>query len=140
MIRDLHGHGGDRYVYRLSATHVRPDFNLKVAADSFVLTPGKPLEIPVTVERLNGFAGEIEIAGEGLSAGVTATPAKSAGTGDSSKSVKLTITAEAGPLAGPFHIIGRAPGESPLTRSARATIANLNTTTADLWFAVLKSP
>jgi hypothetical protein len=140
MIRDLHGHGGDRYVYRLTATHVRPDFNLKLAADSFVLTPGKPLEIPLTVERLNGFAGAIEIAAERLPAAVTSTPAKSAGSGESSKSVKITIVSDAGPRAGPFRIVGRVTNEASLTQSAVAVLPTLNTTTIDLWLAVLKSP
>ena len=47
-----------RKVYRLRATRAEPDYALTVAADRFTLTPGKPLDIPVTVERRNGFDGE----------------------------------------------------------------------------------
>jgi hypothetical protein len=61
-IRDLHGHGGERYVYRLTAAAPPSDFALKVAADAFVLAPGKPLEITVTIDRLNGYSAEVELA------------------------------------------------------------------------------
>ena len=138
VVRDLHGHGGDRYVYRLSATQPVPDFALKVAADSFVLTPGKPLEIPVTVERSNGYAGEIEISVTGLPDGISAAPAKSLAQGDSSKSVKLTITSTAGPTAAPFRIVGAATGEPARSRAAVAPVASVNSITADLWLTVLK--
>ncbi|MBI3465543.1 MAG: pre-peptidase C-terminal domain-containing protein, partial [Planctomycetes bacterium] len=86
MIRDLHGQGGERYVYRLSAVFAEADFSLKLAADAFTLTPGKPLEIPVTIERTNGFAEEIAITATELPEGVMASPVKSLGTGDSAKS------------------------------------------------------
>ena len=34
-VRDLHGHGGFRYVYRLSIEEAQPDFALKLAAGEF---------------------------------------------------------------------------------------------------------
>ncbi len=140
LVRDLHGHGGERFVYRLTATPVVPDFNLKVASDSFVLTPGKPLEIPVTIERNNGFAGEIEIVATGLPDGVSATPVKSLAQGDSAKSVKLTITSATGPHSSPIRIAGTVAGERPVSRAAAAAIAGLTAGTTDLWLTVLTPP
>jgi hypothetical protein len=140
MIRDLHGHGGPRYVYRLIAVPARPEFSLRVAADSFAVTPGKPVEIPVTINRLNGHAAEIEIGVEGLPEGVTATAAKSAGSGDSAKSVKITLNASKPLVAGSFRIVGRTTGDTPGSATALATLANPNTTTQDLWITVLKMP
>jgi hypothetical protein len=136
MIRDLHGHGGDRYVYRLSATHVQPDFSLKVAADSFVLTPGKPLEIPVTVGRVNGFASEIAITAAGLPEGVSVTSATSAASGDSAKTVKLVLTSSTGPAAVPFRISGRSTSSDQPPRLARVAISNLTESNPDLWLTV----
>jgi hypothetical protein len=140
MIRDLHGHGGDRYVYRLSGTHAEPDFSLKVAADSFVLTPGKTLEVAVTVDRANGFASEIELVAERLVDGILAPAVKSAASGDTAKTVKLTLSAASGPLAGPFRIVGRVPGQPDFVRTAQCPVANLSAATTDLWVTVLKGP
>src|SRR5690606_25369400 len=42
LVRDLHHHGGMRYVYRMTLNEAQNDFSLSLAAQSFVLTPGKP--------------------------------------------------------------------------------------------------
>ena len=70
-VTDLFDHGGFRYVYALHATRPRPDYGLTLAADHFVLTPGKELEVPVSISRENGFSGEVEVGVVGLPAGVT---------------------------------------------------------------------
>ena len=57
--------------YRLSIEPVQPDFSLSLAADSFVLEKGKPLEISVNVAARDGFKGPIEISAIGLPPGVT---------------------------------------------------------------------
>ncbi len=138
MIRDLHRHGGFRYVYRLSAVLPQPDYALKIAADAFTLTPGKPLEIPVTVERLHGFAGEIEISVADLPAGVAAAVVKSEKSGDTAKSVKLQLTATTGPASGVFRILGKS-GEQPTSpHTAEATITGFTETTQTPWLTVLK--
>src|SRR5262249_34212282 len=43
-VHDLHGRGGFRHVYRLRAVHALPDFELALATDRFVASPGKPLD------------------------------------------------------------------------------------------------
>ncbi len=134
-VRDLHGHGGDLYVYRLTAAAPLNDFALKVTADSFVLTPGKPLEIAVTVERLGGFAAELDVAAHGLPVGVECTAVKSAAQGDTSKSVKLVLTTSSATPAGPFRIVGRAAGDRPLSHTATAPIPDAAASTADLWLS-----
>ena len=137
LLRDLHGSGGDRYVYRLSATLAEPDYVLKIAGDSFLLTPGKPLEIPVTVERANRFSEVIQITAEGLPEGVSVLPAESLGNGDTAKSVKLTVTATTGPLSSPFRIIGRSNGMPEKSHTALTAIPGLSATTPDLWLTVV---
>jgi hypothetical protein len=138
VVRDLHGHGGLRYVYRLTMEPESPDFRLTLAADAFTLTPGKPLEIPIAIDRQNGFAGEIEITAEDLPAGVSAAPVKSAPKGDSAKSVKLALTAESGPISGAFTVAGRST-EPALQRKARFPLAGAGATHTQAWLTVTKA-
>jgi hypothetical protein len=136
-VRDLHSEGGRGYVYRLRATLAEPDFDLTLAADRFVLTPGKPLEIPVTVVRRNGLAGEIEIRIEGLPEGVTAPPVTA---GPAAKTVSLKLSAATGGPATAIRIVGRAKSTPDLTRTARASLTGLNAAISDIWLGVLKAP
>jgi hypothetical protein len=137
-VRDLHGAGGFRYVYRLRAVVAEPDYDLTLAADRFVLTPGKPLDIPVTVERRNGFDREIEIRVDGLPEGVTAPPVQSPPTGGGAKSVTLRLTANAGPFAGPIRVVGNVTGQPESVRTARSAVTGLSAFTTRLWLTGLK--
>jgi hypothetical protein len=136
LVSDQSGHGGRRHFYRLRATLAEPDYALTLAADRFVLTPGKPLAIPVTIERRNGFDRAIEITAEGLPDGVTAKPVQS--TGAAGKSATLTLEAKRGPVSGAIRIIGRVAGQTDLTRTALAPRIKLPQTTPHLWLTVTK--
>jgi hypothetical protein len=141
VVQDLYGDGGPHYVYRLQAVLAEPDFVLRVAADRFVLTPGKPLDIPITIDRRHGFAGEIEITAEMLPAGVTAAPAKSEGTGRTAKMVTLRLSAGEGPLSMPIAILGKAqPSGQVVARQAQFVIPNSSKTVAQLWLTVARPP
>jgi hypothetical protein len=131
-LRDLHAGGGARHLYRLRVVFAEPDFELKLATDRFTLTPGKPLDIPVTIDRRNGFNGEVEVVAEGLPEGVNAAVAPA---GATAKSVMLRLTG-GGTVSGPFRVLGKSKDSDPRTRSARATVAALNASTADLWLTV----
>ena len=124
-LRDLHGDGGPRYVYRLRALLPLPDYDLTVSIDRFVLTPGKPLDIPVTIERRNGFDRTVTISIEGLPDGVTAAPVRMAG-----KVATLSLIATKGSSAGPIRIVGAVEGKEALTRTGRTA------TTTHLWLSV----
>jgi hypothetical protein len=137
-VHDLHGGGGFRYVYRLRAVHAVPDFELALATDRFVASPGKPLDIPVTVTRQNGPGGEIEITAEGLPAGVSAVPVRSLPTGPTAKAVTLRLTAETDPVSFPIRVVGKVAGGEESTRTARAPIADLTASTCRPWVTVLK--
>lgn len=130
-VQDLHGRGGPGFFYRLRIAPPRPDFELTVAKDQVVLTPGKPLEIAVTVVRQNGFAAEVELNAEDLPAGVTAVPVK--GTG---KQLTLKLTAEKEAVSGTFRISGCAGEEERLARAVRPGFAE-NTTL--FWLTVPKA-
>jgi hypothetical protein len=137
-VSDLHGRGGFRFAYTLSLEQPAPDYELRVAADHFVLNSGKPLEIPVTINRKNGFAGEIDIMVTGLPEGITAAPVKSLAQGDTAKTVKLVLTAEDKAWSGPVRVQG-AVANSP-TLSHAASIAVLGYDIEDLWLTATPKP
>jgi hypothetical protein len=70
-IRDLHLRGGPAYVYFLKITPSRPYFTLETDTDKTLLAPGTAGVIFVRAARKNGFAGEIQLAVDGLPTGVT---------------------------------------------------------------------
>ncbi|MEX0820359.1 MAG: PPC domain-containing protein [Pirellulaceae bacterium] len=139
VVRDVHRHGGFRYVYRLTVDQATPDFGLTLASDSFVLTPGKPLEIPVTVERRNGFSGEIEVGAIELPDGVRCEVVKSEAKGDSSKSVKVVLHTDAGPVSSAFRIVGKSVGEGAIERTAHYVIAGTTAQFSAAWLTVAGS-
>jgi hypothetical protein len=83
VIRDLAGRGSLRMVYRLTLETPEPDFDVSLAADSFLLEGEKPLEIPLTVTGRDGFSEAVEIRVLDLPAGVTAEPLTVQATGAS---------------------------------------------------------
>jgi hypothetical protein len=134
-VRDQAGQGSFRHVYRLRAVPAAPDYALTVAADRFTLTPGKPLEIPVTVDRRNGFDRDVEVRVEGLPDGVTAAAVKAAG--PAGKSVSLRLEAKAGPVSAPLRVVGSVAGREDATRTATAPLAGLPATPS-LWLTVTR--
>jgi hypothetical protein len=136
VVADRSGQGGWRHFYRLRAILAEPDYALTVAADRFVLTPGKPLAIPITIDRRNGFDRAVEIVAEGLPDAVTAKPVQSTGAGG--KSATLNLEAMRDPVSGAIRIVGRVPGQRDLTRIASAPRIKLPQTTPHLWLTVRK--
>jgi hypothetical protein len=127
-VRDLHGHGGERFAFLIRVEPDAPDFALGVAADRLTVAPGKPADVTVTVARSGGFDKEIELSAVGLPAGVTAS-----GKPGSGKTLTLRLTAEKSGAAGPVRIVGRPKGAAGPCRVARATIGDFGVTTPDIW-------
>ena len=73
-IRDLHGRGGERFLYHLSMKHGEPDF--AVAGEYYYaqLAPGTQMMWFAKVSRVNGYDGPVEIFVDDLPPGVTAEP------------------------------------------------------------------
>ncbi len=107
-VRDLHGRGGPRFAYRLLVAPVTPDYALTLAADQFVLTADKPLEIAVNIDRRDGYAEEITVSALNLPAGVSAEPVVSPAQGDAAKAIKLMLKSapQTKPWQGPIVIFG----------------------------------
>lgn len=139
-IVDLHRRGGLRFVYRVTLAEPTPEFALGLAAGSFSIVPGKTLEIPLTIERKNGFARELEISVENLPAGITAAPLKSLPAGDTAKMAKLLLTAAADAKPGMFQVVAKSTGELPQSRRAAFStkLGPSNFTHADVWLSIGK--
>ncbi len=121
QIGDLVGGYGTRHFYQLVVAPVTPKFELSVAADQFVVSQEKPLEIPVTIDRSGGFSGELRISAAGLPEGVTADPVVSQAKGDTSKSVKLKLTAaDAPPAQGSFRIVATPVDEAEQSEAGQS--------------------
>jgi hypothetical protein len=136
LLRDAFDHGGFRYFYRMSVQNVRPDFQLSVAADSVVVEGETPVEVTVTVDRRDGFKLPIEIAAVDLPEFVDATAATSESEGDTSKSVKLKLSAGSGVHSGLFRIRGTAMGEESERRYATFKINRPEREVERLWLTV----
>jgi hypothetical protein len=144
LVRDLANRGDVRMVYRLTAEPIEPDFSVTLAADSFVIEKGKPLEIPINVAVRDGLKEPIEFHAVGLPTGVTAEPLKFEPSGDapapmnsdsrrgkrggstqpSGPSVKLMLKSDSSaPVGGfPIRIEGQTAGASPKTCTARFSL------------------
>ncbi len=72
-VRDLHARGGPGFVYFLEVTRSQPYFTLELDTDKTLLAPGTAAVIFARAARKNGFAGEVQLAVEGLPPGVRAT-------------------------------------------------------------------
>jgi hypothetical protein len=154
FVTDLHGRGGMRFAYRLTIAPPQPDFSLSLAADAFVATPGKPLEIAVTVDRRNGFDDEIELSAIGLPEGVTiatemggaAKPEDSGnrkgrrGGGSAAASLKFVLNATSGPHSVPLRIVGQAKDKPEQVRTASVAIPGSIVRSENVWLTVLKAP
>ena len=137
-VGDLYGAGGSRHAFLLRVMLPEPDYDLSVVADRFAIPPGKALEIPVKINRKNGFAKPVEIAAEGLPAGVK-LEVKPAAKADPN-SVTIALSAEKAGISGAFRLVGKVKDEPAFTRTARALLPEFEDSTADLWLAVTDSP
>ena len=73
-IRDLHGRGGERFLYHLAAERSGPDFELSGEYYYAQLAPGTNMMWFAKLNRINAFNGPVEIIVDGLPEGVTAEP------------------------------------------------------------------
>jgi hypothetical protein len=133
-IRDRLMAGGPRHLYRLRAVLAEPAFALTVTSDRFVAMPGKPLDIPVVVDRRNGFKDEIELLVEGLPPGATTTTAVTP------KTTTLRLDATDMPASVPIRITGRVKGQEGPGQVVRAPLAGLNPANTHIWLTIPKPP
>jgi hypothetical protein len=66
--------GGEEFVYRVAIQPARGGFELTLKSDAANHLPGSRTEVDVFVRRRGGFDGPVQVAAEGLPAGVRAEP------------------------------------------------------------------
>jgi hypothetical protein len=117
---------GPRHYYRLRIAPDRPDFQLIVAPsantrpDSCTLWQGGSQSYSVFAVRRDGFAGDIQLAVEGLPPGVTCAP-QTLGGGARETELVLTAAADAAAWTGEIKVKGTATVKGQaVTREARA--------------------
>lgn len=134
-VSDLHGRGGLRFAYRLTISRPPDAYKLTLEAGDYVATVGTNLEIPVKIERLHGYAGELEIAAQNLPEGVAIEPVKSSAKGETAKSVKLVLVPTGQPWSGPIRIVGSDASNIPV--SAGFSNAPAGGTMSEVWLTVV---
>ncbi len=107
-LADVSGQGGEQYAYRLTARPPRPDFRLSVNPRNPNVPAGGAVPVTVTAFRMDGFEGPVEVAFEGLPAGLTSNKCTIA-----SGQVSTTLLLRAAPdakleRAAPLSVVGRA--------------------------------
>ena len=107
-MRDVRGFGGDAYSYRLNLREPRPDFRLSVAPRNPNVPRGGTVPLTVTAQRLDGYAGPIDISLGALPDGLSAAQ-NTIAAGQNSATLLLTARADA-KLDGAvrFDVTGRA--------------------------------
>jgi hypothetical protein len=137
-VRDLFAHGGMRHVYQLDVLRPMPDFRLEIAVTELVLSPGKRTELSVTVHRVDGFSGEIEVAVADAPPGVRVASVRSMNGKATAKAVKLSFDAEFGPLVSPIRIVGttRTSDGKQSTRQAEIRLPGVPQPSRKLWVSV----
>lgn len=106
-IRDLHQRGGTRFPYAVEVSRADPYFLLEADTDKTLLAPGMGSAVFVRTIRKNGFTGDVQLAVEGLPAGVTATCGRVLADGNDG-CIVLRAAADATPLAANVSIFGTA--------------------------------
>jgi hypothetical protein len=141
-VGDRYGHGGERWLYTLTARLDEPDFELSLAADALVVAADKPAELVVKIVRRkgpSGTTGPITIQALELPPGVTGPAIVSEPTGPSAGEVKLVFSAGGSAFSGPIKIVGNASQPVERQRFAR-TPANLGSSHDTLWLTVIAKP
>jgi hypothetical protein len=110
-IGDTRGQQGEDYNYRLLIHPPRPDFKIIMSPEHPNMPKGGAVTVNVECERYDGFDGPIEVAVEGLPAGITAT-GTTIEAGENSATLLLTAGPEvktpAAQSGASIRVVGRA--------------------------------
>ncbi|GIW86313.1 MAG: hypothetical protein KatS3mg108_0637 [Isosphaeraceae bacterium] len=75
-IEDSRGHGSSQHGYHLVVRPARPDFRVAPEIEDVNIARGSATVVPVSLTRIDGFDGPVDVWVEGLPPGITATPAR----------------------------------------------------------------
>ena len=121
-LKDVRNQGGPGFAYRLTIREAAPDFTLVADPDNPNVPLGGSTPMTVSVNRLQGYEGPIEVEVKGLPQGLTASKAEIAA-GEDSAVVVLSAAPDSRPGSPPAHfeIVGHATVNGRvITREANA--------------------
>jgi hypothetical protein len=101
-LKDVRNLGGPGFAYRLTIREAAPDFTLVANPDNPNIPLGGSTPMTVSVNRLQGYEGPIEIEVKGLPQGLTASKAEIAA-GEDSTVVVLSAAQGSNPDSPPAH-------------------------------------
>jgi hypothetical protein len=107
-IRDVHLRGGEHFPYLLTLAKSEPYFELYLDSDKTLVTPGGSAALFVRIERKNGFAGEVQLAVDGLPPGIAASCGRILADKGQDGSIVLTADADANLQVANLRITGSA--------------------------------
>jgi len=137
-LRDVFGHGGGRYAWRLKVQPLEPTVLLTAAVDRFVVKPDAPAEVIINIARNDGFGEELLVSADSLPAGLTCEPVKSESKGDSSKQVKLMLKTDgSAAFHGPIRFVAKV-GDRRF--DVTHDLPTFRTSTMDLWLTAVAKP
>ena len=136
VVSDRYQHVSERFFYVLRCEEAKPSFDVELKTTTFTVPADKPLEIPLTIARRNGFAEAIDFKIEGLPEGLTAECPRSEKDGDSSKAViiKVSGTAKAS-FSGAIKIIAESV-DTKVQKPATLSLAD-RTVVSQLWLTAV---
>ncbi|MFN0172355.1 MAG: hypothetical protein ACKV22_38620 [Bryobacteraceae bacterium] len=116
QIRDSSTKFGPGAFYVFEAEKPRPSFEAGLRMERIQLERGRSTSVPVSVRRLGGFNGDVEVKIEGAPAGVEAKPLTIPG-GQTAGSVELSATGVAAHVTARIRIIASAKiGDTVVTK------------------------
>lgn len=138
-LTDRFGHGGLRYVYLLQTKADEPGYRLAFKKPRVTVKAGESVQIAIDVERLGGFKPAIDVAALDLPEGLTAAGARSAGEGETAKSVTLTLEAAADArFNGPVAVRGTSADQPDRLVTAGTPVVGLSVD--HVWVTVVPAP
>jgi len=139
-VTDRYQTGGPRHFYVLTTERTEPKYSASVSAGKFIVKADKPLEIPVTIDRQNGFDQPIAISIEGLPEHLSCEAVTSNNDDDTKKKVTLKLEAatDALPWSGVVQITCQAES-SETSETATAAVPKSSNRTESLWLTVMQS-
>ncbi|MGV3721770.1 MAG: hypothetical protein ACO1SX_12735, partial [Actinomycetota bacterium] len=106
-ISDVRGAQSDRHAYRLTIRDRRPDFRIALNPAHPGISAGSSVPVEVTVDRMDGFDGPVQVALSQLPEGFTATPTVIEA-GEVRATLLLTAEPGAGSTTSALSVVGTA--------------------------------
>lgn len=136
VVSDRYQHVSERYFYVLRCEETKPSFDVELKTTAFTVPADKPLEIPLTIARRDGFAEAIDFKVEGLPEGLTAECPRSEKEGDSSKAVTIKISGTAkASFSGAIKIIAESV-DTKVQKPASLSLAD-RTVVSQVWLTAV---